>query len=118
MIFVSVSTPLKDSGVGAGFAPDLQHWERIARLIARLSSSSKVIVERSTVPVKTASAMTKVLTAVNRMSSPWVVLSNPEFATEGNAVMDQASPERIMIGGGESDEEMAAVDKLAAVYAR
>jgi len=77
-----------------------------------------VIVERSTVPVKTASAMTKVLTAVNRMSSPWVVLSNPEFATEGNAVMDQASPERIMIGGGESDEEMAAVDKLAAVYAR
>ena len=116
MIFVSVSTPLKEKGVGAGFAPDLQHWERMARLIARLSTSPKIIVERSTVPVKTASAMGKVLTAVNKDCAPWVVLSNPEFSTEGNAVIDQASPERIMIGGGEGPEALAAVEKLAAIY--
>ncbi|KAL3921035.1 MAG: hypothetical protein SGPRY_005039 [Prymnesium sp.] len=66
MVFVSVSTPLKDSGENKGFAPDLQHWERMARVIAKASKTPKVIVERSTVPVKTASAMAVVLTAVNK----------------------------------------------------
>ena len=118
MIFVSVSTPLKDSGVGMGFAPDLQHWERMARTIAKLAKSSKVIVERSTVPVKTAGAMSQVLTAVNRECAPWVVLSNPEFSREGMAMFDQASPERIMIGGDETDHGVEATESLAALYSQ
>jgi len=116
MIFVSVSTPLKDSGVGKGFAPDLQHWERMARLIAKLSKSPKVIVERSTVPVKTATAMAQVLTAVNKECAPWVVLSNPEFSREGIAMFDQASPERVMIGGDENLTATMAIESLAALY--
>ncbi|KAL1504526.1 hypothetical protein AB1Y20_010928 [Prymnesium parvum] len=116
MVFVSVSTPLKDSGVNKGYAPDLQHWEKMARVIAKAATSPKVIVERSTVPVKTASAMAAVLTAVNPACAPWVVLSNPEFSREGMAMFDQASPERVMIGGDESEKSLAALESLAALY--
>ena len=63
MLLVSVSTPLKDDGVGAGYAPDLQHWEAIARKIAAASRTPKIIVERSTVPVATADTMTAVIRA-------------------------------------------------------
>ena len=116
MIFVSVSTPLKESGVGKDFAPDLQHWERMARTIAKAATSSKVIVERSTVPVKTAGTMAKILTAVNKACAPWVVLSNPEFSREGMAMFDQAAPERVMIGSDESEEAIEATESLAALY--
>ena len=115
MIFVSVSTPLKTDGVGAGYAPNLEHWERIARLIASSCPQPKVIVERSTVPVKTAALMAKVL-AANSGGQQWTVLSNPEFAREGNAMVDHASPDRVMIGAPPSDEGMAAAERLAVLY--
>lgn len=86
MILVSVSTPLKSGGMGAGYAPDLQHWERMARRIAEATQTPKIIVERSTVPVKTAELMAEVL-AANTGGQKWVVVCNPEFAREGNAVV-------------------------------
>jgi len=117
VVMVSVSTPLKDDGFGAGYASDLQHWERMARFIATNSSEPKTIVERSTVPVKTAELMGKVLSA-NSGGKAWTVLSNPEFAREGNAMVDQASPERIMIGADDkSTAATAAAQKLVALYA-
>ena len=116
MILVSVSTPLKDDGFGAHYAPDLQHWEKMARLIAAATTTPKVIVERSTVPIRTADLMSKVLSA-NSGGQKWTVLSNPEFAREGNAMVDHASPERVMIGALENDEAKAAAESLRALYA-
>ena len=114
MVFVSVSTPLKDSGSGAGFAPDLVHWETMARRIAKAAGGPKVIVERSTVPATAGKSMAKILKA----NSPhaMVVLSNPEFAREGNAMVDHASPERVLIGGPETEAGLAAIEQLAALY--
>ena len=116
MLLVSVSTPLKDDGFGANYAPDLCHWEKMARLIAESSPSPRVIVERSTVPVKTADLMAKVLMH-NSGGQKWVVLSNPEFAREGNAMVDHASPERVMIGAPDTAEGSAAAASLQALYA-
>mmetsp|Transcript_6545 Transcript_6545/g.15146 ORF Transcript_6545/g.15146 Transcript_6545/m.15146 type:complete len:471 (-) Transcript_6545:138-1550(-) len=116
VIMASVSTPLKDSGAGAGYAPDLQFWERIARLIAQSAAGPKTIVERSTVPVKSADIIKQVLAFNN--PHPMVVLSNPEFAREGSAMMDQASPERVLIGGEDSEAARAAVEQLVDLYAR
>ena len=117
IVLVSVSTPLKEDGMGANFAPDLVHWERMARLIAEASTSAKIIVERSTVPVKTADLMAKVL-ETNSNVKGWTVLSNPEFAREGNAMVDHASPERVMIGCQSSDAGRAAAESLAELYRR
>ncbi len=117
LILVSVSTPIKPDGVGAGFAPDLQHWERMARLIADTSPTPKTIVERSTVPVKTADLMAAVLSA-NSGGQQWTVLSNPEFAREGTAMIDHAAPERVMIGAPPSEAGAAAAASLAALYAK
>ena len=100
MVFVSVSTPLKDGGAGAGDAPDLVHWEIVARRVSKAAGGPEVIVERSTVPATAGKSMAKILKA----NSPhaMVVLSNPEFAREGNAMVDHASPERVLIGGPET----------------
>ncbi|EOD23406.1 hypothetical protein EMIHUDRAFT_444126 [Emiliania huxleyi CCMP1516] len=125
MVLVSVSTPVKETGANAGYAPDLQHWEAIARKIAAASRTPKIIVERSTVPVATADTMTAVIRAnstVERSSlstGEWVVLSNPEFAQQGNAMLCQASPERVMIGVAEGDKHAEeAARALAAIYER
>ena len=115
IIFVSVSTPIKQGGSGAGYAPDLQHWERIARLIASATSAPKTIVERSTVPVHTADLMARVLEA-NSGGQQWTVLSNPEFAREGTAVVDQASPEKVMIGAPPTETGATAAAHLAQLY--
>jgi len=114
LILVSVATPLKDSGVGAGYAPDLSHWEKVARRVAMAAKGPTVVVERSTVPVTTASSMSKVFKAT--CPHPVIVLSNPEFAREGNAMMDQLSPDRVMIGGPETPEGTKAVSMLKEVY--
>lgn len=114
LILVSVSTPLKDSGMGAGYAPDLVHWENVARRIAKAAQGPKVIVERSTVPVTTASSLTKVFAATTPHAV--TVLSNPEFAREGNSIVDQLSPDRVMIGGPETAAGQAAVAQLKDVY--
>jgi UDPglucose 6-dehydrogenase len=115
VVLVSVSTPLKHGGFGAEYAPDLQHWEKMARLIAECSTSSKIIVERSTVPIKTADLISKIL-ANNSPVKGWTVLSNPEFAREGSAMLDHASPERVMIGCTPDDVGRAAASQLVDIY--
>lgn len=117
MVFVSVNTPTKTTGIGAGKAADLTYWEGAARLIASVSTSSKIVVEKSTVPVKTAEAIGKVLK--RNCSDPKVnfeILSNPEFLAEGTAMEDLRKPDRVLIGGQETDSGRAAIAALKSVY--
>jgi len=118
LIFVSVNTPTKTTGVGAGKAADLTYWEGAARMIASVSKSSKIIVEKSTVPVKTAEAIEKVLK--RNCSDSMVefdILSNPEFLAEGTAIQDLTKPDRVLIGGKDTERGRKAIDVLASVYA-
>eukprot|EP01024_Parvocaulis_polyphysoides_P050700 TRINITY_DN49463_c0_g1_i1.p3 TRINITY_DN49463_c0_g1~~TRINITY_DN49463_c0_g1_i1.p3 ORF type:complete len:214 (-),score=19.42 TRINITY_DN49463_c0_g1_i1:44-637(-) len=117
IIFVSVNTPTKTRGIGAGRAADLTYWEKAARLIADVSTSSKIIVEKSTVPVKTAQAIGKVLH--RNCSAPDVsfqILSYPVFLAEGTAVKDLMNPDRVLIGGQDSQEGQKAIAALKSVY--
>jgi len=115
IIFVSVNTPTKTSGVGAGMAADLQYWEKTAREIKKYSNTPKIIVEKSTLPVKTAQAMEEILKADNDVS--FEVLSNPEFLAEGTAVSDLMNPDRVLIGSRETKEGISARSELVDIYA-
>ncbi|KXZ53779.1 hypothetical protein GPECTOR_6g697 [Gonium pectorale] len=118
IVFVSVNTPTKTQGIGAGKAADLTYWEGAARLIASVSTSSKIVVEKSTVPVKTAEAIGKVLK--RNCQDPNVqfeILSNPEFLAEGTAIEDLRHPDRVLIGGAETESGQKAIATLASVYA-
>src|SRR5215207_1357126 len=117
IIFVSVNTPTKTFGRGAGRAADLQYWEKTARQILKNSSSSKIVVEKSTLPVRTAEAMERILNS-NGNGLHFDVLSNPEFLAEGTAVSDMQSPSRVLIGGRETESGRMAVGKLVDLYAR
>lgn len=117
IIFVSVGTPTKKYGVGAGRAADLRYIESAARMIAEVAEGPKIIVEKSTIPVKTAEAMLTILRA-NSKKGTFQVLSNPEFLAEGTAIADLQKPDRILIGGETTPEGDAAVEKLVSVYAR
>ncbi len=116
MIFVSVNTPTKTFGAGAGMAADLQYWERTARQIREVSESPKIIVEKSTLPVKTALAMERILTATDN-GVRFDVLSNPEFMAEGTGIRDLESPDRVLIGSRETPEGLRARDELVEIYA-
>ena len=113
MIFISVNTPTKDFGVGAGRAANLEFIEKCARQIAEVSTGHKIVVEKSTLPVRTAEAV-KAILGGSSSGATFDVLSNPEFLAEGTAVEDLLSPDRVLIGG-ESD---AAIQALVDVYAR
>ena len=117
IIFVSVGTPTKSYGIGAGRAADLRYIESAARLIAEVSDTNKIIVEKSTIPVKTASAINAILAANSPNGAKFQVLSNPEFLAEGTAMQDLQSPDRILIGGESTPEGQAAVEALVSVYA-
>jgi len=119
VIFVSVNTPTKTTGLGAGKAADLTYWESAARTIAAVSKSNKIIVEKSTVPVRTAEAIEKVLKRnCTDNTVRFDILSNPEFLAEGTAMDDLSAPDRVLIGGKiENKEGQAAVDALTEVYA-
>ncbi len=91
IIFVSVNTPTKTFGHGAGMAADLQYWERTARQILRHANSNKIIVEKSTLPVRTALAMERILNASSG-NTRFDVVSNPEFLAEGSAIKDLETP--------------------------
>ena len=100
MIFVSVNTPTKKTGLGKGKAADLTYWESAARTIAAVSKTNKIIVEKSTVPVRTAEAIEKVLKRnCSDENVQFDILSNPEFLAEGTAMIDLAMPDRVLIGG-------------------
>ncbi len=116
IIFVSVNTPTKTFGQGAGRAADLQFWEKTARQILENSSTSKVVVEKSTLPVRTAEAMERILNSNNR-GLHFDVLSNPEFLAEGTAVRDMEQPDRVLIGGRPTESAQKAVQALASIYA-
>jgi UDPglucose 6-dehydrogenase len=117
IIFVCVGTPTKTYGVGAGRAADLKYIESAARMIARVSEGPKIIVEKSTIPVKTAEAILTILRS-NSSHGSFQVLSNPEFLAEGTAIADLQKPDRILIGGERTPEGEAAMSKLVDVYAR
>jgi UDPglucose 6-dehydrogenase len=120
IIFASVNTPTKVKGVGAGRAADLRFIESVGRTIAQHSSRSKIIIEKSTVPVRTAAALARVLTAQEGQSGSigkrfWI-LSNPEFLAEGTAMKDLSDPDRVLIGGPQSPEGLDAIEVLVNIY--
>ena len=116
IVFVCVGTPTKAAGIGAGRAADLRYIELAARTIAKVSEGPKIIVEKSTIPVRTAEALRTILSA-NSESGHFQVLSNPEFLAEGTAMADLDNPDRILIGGETTPEGQAAVETLVSVYA-
>jgi len=116
IIFVSVNTPTKTFGQGAGYAADLQYWEKCARQILKVSTSDKIVVEKSTLPVRTADAMERILKSGGH-GVHFDVLSNPEFLAEGTAVADLENPDRVLIGGHPTPEGQKAVQTLVDVYA-
>lgn len=115
LIFVSVNTPTKDYGRGAGMAADLRYWEKSARDILAHAKSGTIVVEKSTVPVKTAEAISRILHSGND-GKKFQVLSNPEFLAEGTAVDDLVNPDRVLIGGENSDAGREASEALADIY--
>ena len=116
IIFVSVNTPTKTFGEGAGMAADLQFWEKTARTIIDYAEDDKIVVEKSTLPVKTAEAMHKILES-NTKGIDFEVVSNPEFMAEGTAVDDLKNPDRVLIGAMETDAGREALRCVADIYA-
>ncbi|KAH7337797.1 UDP-glucose dehydrogenase [Rhizoctonia solani] len=117
LIFVSVNTPTKKSGVGAGFAADLNYVELATRRIAQVSTSSKIVVEKSTVPCRTAESMRTILEANSKPGCRFDILSNPEFLAEGTAISDLFAPDRVLIGSLQTEEGISACASLKDVYA-
>ena len=116
IIFVSVNTPTKTFGQGAGMAADLQYWEKTARQILANSSSNKIIVEKSTLPVRTAAAMKRIFNGKTQEITLEVV-SNPEFLSEGTAIRDLENPDRVLIGSRETAEGIRAREEIVEIYA-
>lgn len=116
MIFISVNTPTKTYGVGAGRAADLRYIEKCARQIAEVCEGDKIIVEKSTLPVRTAESLKRILES-NAKGRNFQILSNPEFLAEGTAIKDLNEPDRVLIGGDQTTEGKAAIKKLVDVYA-
>ena len=117
MIFISVNTPTKTYGKGKGMAADLKYIELCARQIARVSKQDKIVVEKSTLPVRTASAIKSILVNTGN-GVQFQILSNPEFLAEGTAVQDLLNPDRVLIGGDVSTKEgEIAVNALVNIYA-
>lgn len=116
LIFISVNTPTKTYGTGKGMAADLKYIELCARQIARVSKTDKIIVEKSTLPVRTAEAIKSILDNTGN-GVQFQILSNPEFLAEGTAVEDLLSPDRVLIGGETSPEGQKAIEALVDVYA-
>jgi UDPglucose 6-dehydrogenase len=115
LVFVSVNTPTKAFGEGAGQAPDLQYWEQAARFLRPHLRDGTIIVEKSTVPVRTAEAISRILHH-DADGRHFPVLSNPEFLAEGTAIRDLEQPDRVLIGCEEDAAGHAAAEALAAVY--
>ncbi len=117
IVFISVNTPTKTYGIGAGRAADLKYVELCARQIARISTTDKIVVEKSTLPVRTAHSIRMILSETPS-NAKFQVLSNPEFLAEGTAVEDLENPDRVLIGGETTPEGQRAVQVLADIYAR
>ncbi|QNJ10343.1 nucleotide sugar dehydrogenase [Synechococcus sp. M16.1] len=116
MVFISVNTPTKTKGLGAGQASDLRWVEACARTVAQAAQGHTIVVEKSTLPVRTAAAIKTILQAAcdGEDQRTFSVLSNPEFLAEGTAIRDLEAPDRVLIGGDDS----TSIDALAAIYAQ
>ena len=118
MVFISVNTPTKTKGLGSGQASDLRWVEACARQVAKCARGKTIVVEKSTLPVRTAETVKAILAASHNPNEKeqaprsFVVLSNPEFLAEGTAIRDLESPDRVLIGG----EDPAAIEALANIY--
>lgn len=115
IIFISVNTPTKTYGKGKGMAADLKYIELCARQIAKIAKDNKIVVEKSTLPVRTAEAIKSILDNTGN-GVQFQILSNPEFLAEGTAVTDLLNPDRILIGGDSTSEGKDAIDSLVEVY--
>lgn len=116
VIFISVNTPTKTYGSGKGMGADLKYIELCARQIARVATTDKIVVEKSTLPVRTAEAVKDILQNAGN-DVKFQVLSNPEFLAEGTAVEDLFAPDRVLIGGDITQEGKQAMEALVEVYA-
>ncbi|MRX67949.1 UDPglucose 6-dehydrogenase [Flavobacterium resistens] len=116
VIFISVNTPTKTYGKGKGMAADLKYIELCARQIAKVAKENKIVVEKSTLPVRTAEAIKSILDNTGN-GVQFQILSNPEFLAEGTAVTDLLNPDRILIGGDTTPEGESAINALVDVYA-
>ncbi|SEA86851.1 UDPglucose 6-dehydrogenase [Flavobacterium gillisiae] len=115
VIFISVNTPTKTFGKGKGMAADLKYIELCARQIAKIAKDDKIVVEKSTLPVRTAEAIKSILDNTGN-GVQFQILSNPEFLAEGTAVQDLLNPDRILIGGDSTEEGAKAIQSLVDVY--
>lgn len=116
MIFISVNTPTKTYGLGKGMAADLKYIELCARQIAAVAKTDKIVVEKSTLPVRTAQAVKDILDNTGN-GVEFQILSNPEFLAEGTAIEDLLDPDRVLIGGDTDADGQKAIDCLVEVYA-
>ncbi|HYB19861.1 MAG TPA: nucleotide sugar dehydrogenase [Thermodesulfobacteriota bacterium] len=116
IIFVSVNTPTKSFGQGAGKAADLQYWEKTARQILQNSRTPKIVVEKSTLPVRTAEALERILHS-NSRGLQFDVVSNPEFLAEGTAIRDLEDPDRVLLGARDTPSGQRALQALVDIYA-
>lgn len=117
MIFISVNTPTKTYGVGKGMAADLKYIELCARQIARVAKDNKIIVEKSTLPVRTAEALKRILDNTGN-GVRFDILSNPEFLAEGTAINDLQNADRVLIGGESTEDGQKAVNALVEIYSQ
>ena len=115
MIFISVNTPTKTYGDGKGMAADLKYVELSARKIAKVAKTDKIVVEKSTLPVKTAAAIKNILDETGS-GVKFEILSNPEFLAEGTAMRDLEVPDRVLIGGNDSNSGKKAIKALVNIY--
>ena len=115
MIFIAVNTPTKTHGLGKGQAADLKYVELCARHIAKVAKTDKIVVEKSTLPVRTAEAIKTILHTVGS-GVHFEVLSNPEFLAEGTAIEDLFKSDRVLIGGDASQSGQHAVNQLIDIY--
>ena len=115
MIFMAVNTPTKTYGEGKGFAADLTFVEKCARQIAKVATSDKIVIEKSTLPVRTAEKIKEILSS-NTKGVHFEVLSNPEFLAEGTAIQDLFKSDRVLVGGDDTKTGKAAVAALVSIY--
>ncbi len=115
IIFVSVNTPTKTYGRGAGKAADLQYWEKTARHILEVSTTDKIVIEKSTLPVRTAESMSRIMETAKK-DIHFEVLSNPEFLAEGSAIADLENPDRVLIGGSDTLQGRRAIQEIVDIY--
>uniref|UniRef100_A0A8D0G1A9 UDP-glucose 6-dehydrogenase n=1 Tax=Sphenodon punctatus TaxID=8508 RepID=A0A8D0G1A9_SPHPU len=118
IIFISVNTPTKTFGLGKGRAADLKYIEACARRIAEVATGYKIVVEKSTVPVRAAESIQRIFNANTKSDLSFQFLSNPEFLAEVTAITDLKNPDRVLIGGEETPDGQRAIETLSSIYER